>query len=183
MAVAAVASPPAPAGKPGMIGGNAERGLAFLPTLASRSSSGMALVLENFPSQLGSIARIRSSSGGCVANALKNELFKALPKNMWLASWACSDSRREPSCAAPIFCRAPESPSGLRVNCTAEASARNSRWRLTAAWMSRPKKTPTQPRSTSTRPSKGRGFLSLLLPPRECAAACGRSRPGTGCRK
>ena len=47
---------------------------------------------------------------------------------------------------------------------TAEpASARNSRWRLTAAWMRRPNKTPIQPIAIKASPRSGSGFLSLLL--------------------
>ena len=42
----------------------------------------------------------------------------------------------------PIFSSASRSPVVSRVNCTAEASASSSRWRETAAWISRPKNTP-----------------------------------------
>ena len=51
-------------------------------------------------------------------------------------------------------------PSGLRVNCTALASARYSRCRDTAAWISRPKNAPTRPSTNRPRPSSTR-------PPRE----------------
>ena len=53
------------------------------------------------------------------------------------------DSSEEPRAKPPIFFSAPVMPPGLRVNWTEEASARYSRWRETAAWMSLPKKYPT----------------------------------------
>src|ERR1700730_10728566 len=90
--------------------------------------------LGNLPSKLGSRARIRSINGGCVANP-NSSLFKPFAKNKWLTSSARCDCNSEPSVAPPIFLRAPASPEGLRVNCTADASARNSRCRLTAAWI------------------------------------------------
>ena len=68
---------------------------------------------------------------------------RASPKNMWLTSSASASRTLDPSAEAPIFFKAPAIPGGLRVNWTAEASARYSRWRETAALMSRAKKTPT----------------------------------------
>ena len=91
---------------------------------------------------MGSIRRIRSARGGCVARPLKR-WPTASPKKRWLASAAAGALTFEPSDRAPIFLRAPAMPSGLRVNWTAEASARYSRWRLTAALIRLPKKTPT----------------------------------------
>jgi hypothetical protein len=44
-------------------------------------------------------------------------------------------------------------PFGLRVNCTADASARYSRCRETAAWISRPKNTPTYPITSIAAPA------------------------------
>ncbi len=76
------------------------------------------------------------SSGGCVAKRLKNEPAKASPKNMWLISSAWPSRIREPSARPPIFFSAPAIPPGLRVNWTDEASARNSRCRLTAPLIS-----------------------------------------------
>ena len=49
----------------------------------------------------------------------------------------------------PIFFNAPASPSGSRVNCTAEASANLSRCRDTPALMSRESSTPIQPMTSS----------------------------------
>ena len=59
----------------------------------------------------------------------------------------------------PIFCKAPPMPSGLRVNCTAEASAKNSRWRLTPARIQLPKKVPIKPTIISAMPISGNGFV------------------------
>ncbi len=61
---------------------------------------------------------------------------------MWLASAARGESSFEPKTAAPIRLSAPPMPSGLRVNCTAEASARYSRCRDAAALMRLPKNKP-----------------------------------------
>jgi len=49
---------------------------------------------------------------------------------------------RDSKGAAPIWSSAPAMPSGLRVYCTLEASARNSRWRDTADLIRRAKKRP-----------------------------------------
>jgi hypothetical protein len=75
----------------------------------------------------------------------------ARPKNRWLASAACGATRRARRDQPPMARSAPAIPAGLRVNCTAEASARNSRWRQTAAWIRLPKKTPAKP--TTIRPN------------------------------
>ena len=64
------------------------------------------------------------------------------PKNMWLASLADARLMVEPAPRAPIFFKAPAMAPGLRVNCTEAASARYSRWRLTAALIRLPKKVP-----------------------------------------
>ena len=78
---------------------------------------------------------IRSSRGGCVENS------DAIPlaKKKWLNSAAAGAEIRLPAPCA-IFSSAPAMPSGLRVYCTALASARYSRCRLTADWMILPKK-------------------------------------------
>ena len=47
-------------------------------------------------------------------------------------------------------------PSGLRVNCTAEASARNSRCRETAALIMLPISEPIAPRMMIARPTSSR---------------------------
>ena len=89
------------------------------------------------------MARMRSSSGGCVASTPMKRFADAVAKkHMPGIGRVCAIHSREPISQPPIFCSAPERPAGLRVNCTDEASARNSRWRLTAAWIKRPKKTP-----------------------------------------
>ena len=85
---------------------------------------------------------MRSANGGCVANKARNGVARPLPKNMWLASSARGVWSREPCTSPPIFFSAPAMPSGSRVNCTAEASARNSRCRETALLINCPKKTP-----------------------------------------
>ncbi len=90
----------------------------------------------------GSIRDIRSPRGGCVANIDMNELVRPLAKKKWLASSAFALPIREPSAYPPIFFSAPAIPSGFLVNCTADASARNSRCRETALLISLPKKTP-----------------------------------------
>ncbi len=61
---------------------------------------------------------------------------------MWLISAAWASRMFEPSASPPIFFNAPVIPPGFRVNWTEEASARNSRCRLTAALMRLPKNTP-----------------------------------------
>ena len=111
--------------------------------------------------------RIRSLSGGWVANiALKPEV--ARPKNMWLACGAFGFLTAEPVTKPPIFLSAPAIPEGCRVNCTAEASARNSRCRLTAALIRLPKNVPAKPMTASPAPIARTGrapLLSLDRPP------------------
>src|ERR1700731_4709939 len=58
--------------------------------------------LGEIPSKPGSRARIRSISGGCVANP-KSRLFKPFAKKKWLASSARSDWSWEPPAMPPIF--------------------------------------------------------------------------------
>ena len=82
----------------------------------------------------GRVARIRFSSGGCVAVSDVNPSHSPWAKNMWLASAALGACSRRAAHAAPIRSSAPaRCRPGLRVNCTAEASARYSRCRETAA--------------------------------------------------
>jgi len=54
-------------------------------------------------------------------------------------------------------------PAGLRVNCTADASARYSRWRDTALLISFAKNTPTYPTAMTITPNSTMG--SRLPPP------------------
>ena len=83
---------------------------------------------------------------GCVEKIPNQELRKPFPKNMWLASSAMGLRMREPCPKPPIFFSALARPIGLRVNWTAAASARDSRWRATALLINRPKKAPALPR-------------------------------------
>ncbi len=85
---------------------------------------------------------MRSSSGGWVANSDSNHMLTPVAKNMWLSVSARRLATSELPGPALMVASAPAMPSGLRVNCTEEASARNSRWRDTAALISRPKKRP-----------------------------------------
>ena len=55
--------------------------------------------------------------------------------------------------APPIFFSAPPMPVGLRVNCTAEASAKNSRCLLTADLIMLPKNVPVYPMTVSNTPN------------------------------
>ena len=64
-------------------------------------------------------------------------------------------------------------PSGLRVNCTAEASARNSRCRETAALMRLPKNMPTKPSTMNTRPMSSRYSDAVVLARPAAAAEAG----------
>ena len=91
---------------------------------------------------------MRSSTGGCVERRREPSPFA---KSRWAASGVCAAPRRDP-CAA-ILESAPARPPGLRVNCTAAASARYSRSRETARRMSRAKKAPTDPAAKSTSPA------------------------------
>jgi hypothetical protein len=92
---------------------------------------------------------------------------------MWLASAALRLSNREPNTAAPIRFSAPAMPDGLRVNCTAEASARNSRCREMAALIMLPISEPTAPRMITARPISSRYMVPSRFderpPPRPAA--------------
>ena len=94
----------------------------------------------NFPSNFGSIAMILAASGGWVAQRPPKFDSKACAKKKWLISAARWVSSDEPIARPPIFFSGRVTPSGFRVNWTAEASARNSLCRDTEAWISRPKK-------------------------------------------
>ena len=121
-----------------------------LPDFAARlgvsgsASTGLTR-LGNLPSKFGSILWIRLSRGGCVANSWWLKLPNAQPKNIWLISSACAFLILEVSGRPPIFFSAPAIPSGSRVNCTAEASARYSRCLDTALLINLPKKSPIEP--------------------------------------
>ena len=143
-----------------------ESGLAVGDRLSSNFTP------EKSPAKLGSSNRIRSSSGGCVAVKENHDSLIPLPKNIWLASSACGVSNREPVAIAPIFFSAPAKPSGLRVNCTADESARYSRCRDTALLMRLPMRMPKPPAAmmpspampmTAPPPPSSR-FLLLRLP-------------------
>src|SRR6266487_129946 len=108
-------------GRPGICGG---RDNCAAPGAGDTSEGRSSITRGNLPSKLGSKARMRSTKGGWVA---KSESPKPLAKNKWLASSACGELILEPEVSPPIFLSAPANPDGLRVNCTAEASARTSR--------------------------------------------------------
>ncbi len=93
---------------------------------------------------------MRSSSGGCVAIIPEAKLLRAGPRNRCDSVSACgcwivvppASSNCGVVASPPILRSAPPMPSGLRVNCTALASARYSRLRDTPALIRRPKNTP-----------------------------------------
>ena len=96
-----------------------------------------------------SSARTRSSSDGCVENHEPPNLLahagSLLAMNMCATPEAPSCSRRVPAWFAAMVMNALCSACGLRVNCTADASARCSRRRDTAACSRRPATMPTLP--------------------------------------
>ena len=96
--------------------------------------------------------RILSSMGGCVAIRLERKPPTPSAKNRCEASSASGVESREP--CFPIFWSAPASPVGFRVNWTAAASARNSRWRFTAAWMIFAAAYPTHPSTNRATPAR-----------------------------
>jgi hypothetical protein len=59
-------------------------------------SSSATLAGAKVPSKLGSMARMRSVSGGWVSRRWKKDWPMPLPKNMWLASVACAAWSFEP---------------------------------------------------------------------------------------
>ena len=80
---------------------------------------------------------MRSSSGGCVAQRPPKLDLKAWAKKK-VAELGRAFAGHDPAAegvAADFLEGAADRRSGLRVNWTAEASARNSRWRDTAAWI------------------------------------------------
>ncbi len=101
------------------------------------------------PSKLGSMARMRSSRGGCVAKRLCRT---PVAKSMWETSAARGFPMRLPCVAAPMILSAAAMPSGLRVNWTEDESARYSRWRETIAWIRREQRTPSEPSAHTTPP-------------------------------
>ena len=130
---------------------------AAKPATPGSSATGPAWPTSRSAFQKRSIRVIRSASGGCVANRAETPLAK----NMWEASVARGASSREPA-SPPIFLSAPAIPSGLRVNCTAEASARNSRCRLTAALIRLPIRVPAKPTAISPSPIT---MIAAVIPP------------------
>ncbi len=74
--------------------------------------------------------------------AISDDSFRPSPNSMWLTSSTLPLRRFDPVGMPPIFFSAPVSPSVWRVYCTADASARYSRCRDTAALISRPASTP-----------------------------------------
>lgn len=93
---------------------------------------------------------------------VKRARFNPSAKKRCDASSAFGWLIRPPEAKPPIFLRAPAMPPGLRVNWTAAASARNSRWRETADLISRPKSTPMYPMIIRQSPARSR---PAVLPP------------------
>ena len=83
------------------------------------------------PVKPGSNWRMRASSGGCEAKRLLSDAPGE--KSRCASSLRLAHRIALPKLDAPIRLSAPANPDGLRVNCTAEASAKNSRWRDTEA--------------------------------------------------
>ena len=79
----------------------------------------------NCPSHCGSMRSMRSSIGGWVAKALHKRCL-TWPKNRCDISSARAVSTKVPALWPPMILSASPIPSGFRVNCTAEASARYS---------------------------------------------------------
>ena len=119
-------------------------------------------VSTNFPFQLGSMARILFSSGGCVANKPELNFGKMDPKNIWLACSAFFWRRCDCSAWPPIFFRALAIPLCSLVNWTADASARYSLCRLTDALIRLPKKSPPKPITTRPSPKASNGIAFFL---------------------
>ncbi len=103
---------------------------------------------------------MRSGSGGWVA--IHDDSLRPSPKSMWLTSSTLPLRTVDPAGRPPIFFSAPARPSVWRVYCTAEASARYSRCRDTAALISRPASTPIQPAMRAASPTSIKG--AALLP-------------------
>ena len=107
-------------------GGGATREAGAKPAAGSDASTCTGTTSGMIPSKAGSMSRMRSLMGGCVEN--RNSM-----KPPDEAKKRCCDSRSafEPARFAPdipaTFFKAEARPSGLRVNWTAEASARYSR--------------------------------------------------------
>ncbi len=125
---------------------------------------------RNFPSQRGLSARMRSSSGGCVAKSA----FTPFAKKKCANSPARGELILLPSASPPMRESAFASASGLRVNCVADASARRSRLREIAAWTSCAKMRLTKPITSKPSPSTMKIAAGLPLPerrPPDCHAA------------
>ena len=84
---------------------------------------------------------MRSRIGGWLANSASNKPLRSAI-SMWPISSLSALLSVARSGDAAIFLSAPAMPCGLRVNCTAEASARNSRFRETADLIRRVNNTP-----------------------------------------
>src|SRR5450830_1428517 len=99
--------------------------------------------------------RIRSAKGGCVAN--QRDWVVPLTSSMCCTSGCrLCDGALTCTCWPATLRSTPPSPSLLRVNCTARASARNSRWRDTAAFSARPASQPREPAATMATPGRAR---------------------------
>ena len=98
------------------------------------------------------MSRMRSLMGGCVEKRNSMKPPDEAKKRCWDSRSAVEPARFAPDIPATFF-KAEARPSGLRVNWTAEASARYSRWRETEAWMTLAKKMPPEPMTSTTRPA------------------------------
>ena len=78
-------------------------------------------------------------------------------------AWALCRPARPCNCWSAILRSAPPRPSTRRVYFTAEASARNSRWRLTAACSRRPAAQPSEPTAIKPRAEQGAGAAAALV--------------------
>jgi len=111
---------------------------------------------------------MRSSIGGCVEKLHQRDTARA--KNMCESCSQCRASTTVGARRARIESSAPAIASGLRVNCTLAASARNSRCREMAALMASAARLPGKPMN-ATSPPKSALIASGLLCPLACQAA------------
>ncbi len=129
---------------------------------------------------------MRETNGGCEAILPLNPARTGESKSKCDSSLRLAHRNLPPAAIAPIRFSAPASPTGFRVNCTAEASARNSRCRETAAWISRPNNTPMLPITHKASPERNSTSTTPPPPPffrepekRANRKVCISSRPHT----
>src|SRR5438552_17067039 len=106
---------------------------------------------------------MRSSIGGCVEKLHQRDTARA--KNMCENCSLCRASTAVGARRARIESSAPAMASGLRLNCTLAASARNSRCREMEDLIASAAKLPGKPKNTTSAPKSeliGPGLLSYL---------------------